>query len=29
MASGEYAMTVNRLGLPAQIEAADPTTLRR
>jgi raffinose/stachyose/melibiose transport system substrate-binding protein len=24
MASGEYAMTVNRLGLPAQIEAADP-----
>ncbi len=25
MASGEYAMTVNRLGLPAQIEAADPT----
>ena len=25
MASGKYAMTVNRLGLPAQIEAADPT----
>jgi raffinose/stachyose/melibiose transport system substrate-binding protein len=25
MASGQYAMTVNRLGLPAQIEAADPT----
>jgi raffinose/stachyose/melibiose transport system substrate-binding protein len=24
MASGEYAMTVNRLGLPAQIEAAYP-----
>lgn len=24
MASGEYAMTVNRLGLPAQIEAAFP-----
>src|SRR4051794_34777151 len=25
MASGKYAMTVNRLGLPAQIEAADPS----
>jgi raffinose/stachyose/melibiose transport system substrate-binding protein len=25
MASGDYAMTVNRLGLPAQIEAADPS----
>jgi raffinose/stachyose/melibiose transport system substrate-binding protein len=25
MASGDFAMTVNRLGLPAQIEAADPT----
>jgi raffinose/stachyose/melibiose transport system substrate-binding protein len=25
MASGEYAMTVNRLGLPAEIEAADST----
>ena len=27
MASGDYAMTVNRLGLPAQIEAADPRRL--
>jgi raffinose/stachyose/melibiose transport system substrate-binding protein len=26
MASGDYAMTVNRLGLPAQIEAAFPDT---
>lgn len=25
MASGDYAMTVNRLGLPAQIEAFDPS----
>jgi raffinose/stachyose/melibiose transport system substrate-binding protein len=25
MASGDYAMTVNRLGLPAEIEAADPS----
>lgn len=25
LASGEYAMTVNRLGLPAQIETADPS----
>jgi raffinose/stachyose/melibiose transport system substrate-binding protein len=25
MASGDFAMTVNRLGLPAQIEAADPS----
>ena len=25
MASGEFAMTVDRLGLPAQIETADPT----
>jgi len=25
MASGDYAMTVNRLGLPAEIKAADPS----
>ena len=25
MASGDFAMTVNRLGLPAQIEASDPS----